>query len=120
MPDVVALERLVEDVERASQMAEALKALAHPVRLRIMACLARSGELSVGELVRRLQVPQAVISQQLNHLRVHAHVRVRPQGAQRFYGLAVSESVDLLECLVRCCTRVHSRDPVGAGANWIA
>lgn len=87
----------------AERMAEALKTLGNPTRLRIMALLACSGERTVNEIGRTLDLPQAVVSQQLATLRLHGQVKVRPEGGFRHYSVAVSQVGELLSCLVRCC-----------------
>lgn len=87
----------------AERMAEALKTLGNPTRLRIMALLACTGERSVKEIGQALGLPQAVVSQQLATLRLHGQVKVRPDGGYRHYSVAVSQVGELLACLVRCC-----------------
>lgn len=93
----------IQDPVKAARVAEALKTLGHPVRLRIMACLATRGEMTVSDLVRELALPQALVSQQLARLRLGGLIRVRPEGGYRYYALTATEAVDLLDCLVRCC-----------------
>lgn len=93
----------VKDEAKAVKMAEVLKALAHPIRLRIMALLASRGEASVTEITKELGLPQAIVSQQLGRLRLSAQVRVSSRGGFRYYSLATKEASDLLECLLRCC-----------------
>ena len=51
--------------------AESLKALAHPARLRVIAALCEQEESVIG-LSQRLDVPQAILSQQLRILRMAA------------------------------------------------
>jgi len=55
------------------------KALAHPVRIRILELLVR-GERSVQELQERLGLGQSVVSQQLSVLRANRIVTGRKQG----------------------------------------
>ena len=52
------------DNETAQNVAEVLKAVAHPVRLQIIEIL-EHGELCVGDIVQKLRIPQAAVSQQL-------------------------------------------------------
>jgi ArsR family transcriptional regulator len=61
-----------------------LKALAHPVRLRILDLLAQE-ELSVGELTEILGMAQSRVSGHLGVLRESALVRDRRQGTSAFY-----------------------------------
>lgn len=93
----------IQDSDKVLRMAEALRTLGHPIRLRILACLATRGEMTVLELARELGLPQAIVSQQLARLRLGGQVRVRSGGGFRHYSLVMTETVMLLECLARCC-----------------
>ncbi len=99
----------MEDMDKVERMAETLKALGHPVRLRIMAYLAFRGEGTVSDLAKKLGLPQAIVSQQLARLRLSGQIRVRPDRGFRYYSLATRETASLLECLVRCCHALHGR-----------
>ena len=77
-----------------------LRALGHPVRIRIMALL--SGRpLHVGALAEQLGVGQAVISQQLRILRLSRLVDVTRLGGQAVYRLADPHLCEILECFAR-------------------
>lgn len=60
--------------------AEFFKALAHPLRIRILDEL-RGGPLSVGQLRERLAVEQSTLSQQLAVLRAHNLVSTSRRGS---------------------------------------
>lgn len=100
--DTAAVRETLGDGGRAERLAGFLKAMGHPVRLRVLACLACEGERSVGDLCRHLGMPQAAVSQQLAVLRLHGIVAVRRQGGFRKYVLAVDEVRTLLSCMTRC------------------
>lgn len=87
---------------RVERVAGVLKALGHPVRLRIIGLLSCEGEKSVGDLCHSLGLPQAAASQQLGILRLHGLVSVRRRDGHRIYSLAVPEVSNLLECMSRC------------------
>jgi DNA-binding transcriptional ArsR family regulator len=59
--------------------AEFFKALAHPVRIRILEILVRGGR-SVNELQRALEVDQPIVSQQLAVLRAKNIVEAHKEG----------------------------------------
>ncbi len=113
------MNEVLKDPHKVARMAEALKALGHPIRLRIMACLAIRGEVTVCDLARELGLPQAVVSQQLARLRLGGQIRVRPSHGYRYYSLVVPETIALLDCLTRCCEATsramagtqHASDP---------
>lgn len=76
--------------------------LAHPKRLRILAAL-RRGELSVGELARRLKLPKANLSQHLALLRSRGVLRARRQGANVFYSVSnpkIIRAFDLMRAVL--------------------
>ncbi len=66
--------------------AEFFKALAHPLRIRILGLLLR-GEHSVLELQRSLNVDQPAVSQQLGVLRAKSIVVARKEGTTVRYAL---------------------------------
>jgi ArsR family transcriptional regulator len=84
-------------MEPASQLkAEFFKALAHPLRVRILEAL-RSGELGVNELVLRLGVEQSTLSQQLAILRTRDLVVGRKSGNMVFYSVKDPATFRLLD-----------------------
>ena len=89
--------RLTGDAQRASSVADTLKALAHPVRLRIVALLCE-GDENVSGLAKRLGHKQAIVSQQLRILRM-----ARLVGTSRDHGFArYTLTEPRLRELVRC------------------
>jgi DNA-binding transcriptional ArsR family regulator len=68
----------------ANFKAEFFKALAHPIRIRILDCL-RDGEKGVNELSEALHIEQANVSQQLAILRVRNIVVGRKSGSNVYY-----------------------------------
>ena len=82
-------------------MAEILKALGPPLRLRLLEVLAE-GEASVGALQEHLGTSQAIASQQLRILRSNGIVTFRRQGTLSLYSLAIPGLLNLLVCLQRC------------------
>ena len=66
---------------------EALKALAHPLRWRILTALI-AGERNVGEIEAATGISQPGLSQQLSVLRKAALVETRKEAKLVFYGLA--------------------------------
>jgi ArsR family transcriptional regulator, virulence genes transcriptional regulator len=73
--------------------AEICKTLANPKRLEIIASL-KEGELSVGELVQRLGISKANVSQHLAVLRQRKVVTSRRDGVNIFYRINNPKIVD--------------------------
>jgi ArsR family transcriptional regulator len=85
-------------------VAEVLKALAHPLRLRIVALLCE-GETHVNDLAERLEVKQAIVSQQLRILRMRRLVDVARRNGFAVYRLAEPQLPELLRCMDGCSLR---------------
>jgi DNA-binding transcriptional ArsR family regulator len=71
----------------ANFKAEFFKALAHPIRIRILDCL-RDGEKGVNELSEILQIEPANVSQQLAILRARNIVITRKAGSNVYYSVS--------------------------------
>jgi len=80
--------------------AEFFKALAHPLRIRILDEL-RRGEVGVNELCARLDVEQSTLSQQLAVLRSRSIVVGRKDGQSVFYSVRDPEVFKLLDVAKR-------------------
>jgi ArsR family transcriptional regulator len=76
--------------------AEFFKALAHPLRIRILDAL-RHGEVGVNDLCVRLDVEQSTLSQQLAVLRSHSLVAGRKDGQSVLYSVRDPEIFKLLD-----------------------
>ena len=92
---------LAEDRPRAARMADILKALAHPVRLQIVAVLCGRKETVIG-IAEQLDVKQAIVSQQLRILRMSGLVAAEREGGFSRYRLAEPRLRDLVACLGGC------------------
>jgi ArsR family transcriptional regulator len=87
--------------ERAGRLAEMLRAVAHPLRLRIIALLCGQ-ETNVNTLAERLPAAQAIVSQHLRILRMSRLVEVTRAGGEARYRLAEPHLVDLIRCVESC------------------
>ena len=76
--------------------AEFFKALAHPLRIRILDAL-RAGEVGVNELSSQLKVEQSNLSQQLAVLRGRNIVVGRKEGNNVYYSVPDAEIFRLLD-----------------------
>jgi ArsR family transcriptional regulator len=89
------------DPGRAAKVAEVLKAVAHPLRLRIVAILVE-GEANVSELAERLGAEQAIVSQQLRILRHNGLVAADREGGFATYRLLERRLETLVGCMQHC------------------
>ncbi len=76
--------------------AEFFKALAHPLRIRILDEL-RKGEVSVNDLCSRLDVEQSNLSQQLALLRTRNILATRKDGQNVYYSVRDPQLFELLD-----------------------
>ena len=81
----------------ATELAEFLRALAHPRRIQILEEL-RSGERDVASLAKATGLAHSSVSQHLMVLRAHRVVAERREGRRVFYRL---RSVELADWLVQ-------------------
>jgi len=93
--------RLVEDQHRCDRAAEVLKALGHPIRIRIIALLC-DGECNVGAMAERLGATQPAVSQQLRILRLRELVTVTRVDGFAHYRLAEPKLQTLIQCMESC------------------
>ncbi len=89
------------DAGRAAHLAEVLKAVAHPLRLRIIAILVE-GDANVSELAERLDAAQPIVSQQLRILRGHGLVAADRRDGFATYRLVERNLEGLVACIERC------------------
>ncbi len=82
--------------ELSAFIAEFFKALAHPLRIKILDAL-REGEVGVNELSSRLGVEQSTLSQQLAILRKSNIVEGRKEAQSVFYSVRDPAIFQLLD-----------------------
>lgn len=75
---------LIGKGENIDEAAEAMRAMAHPTRLKIL-CLLGSGELAVSEIVEAVGTTQGNVSQHLHILRDRGLITSRGEGRQVLY-----------------------------------
>jgi DNA-binding transcriptional ArsR family regulator len=86
---------------QSKEIAEILKAIGHPVRLRIVDALSMEA-ICVGELAEMLEQKQAVVSQQLKTLRLVGLVKSQRHSGKSYYSLNNPHLLELLNCMRRC------------------
>lgn len=92
------------DYEIAEHVAETLKAVAHPVRLQIVALL-EDNERCVGDIVQALGAKPAITSQQLNMMRDKGVLACRRDGARVYYRIKNPNVIRLLHCIYDNCSK---------------
>ena len=88
------------DMELLEEVAPTLRALAHPLRLRIVDFL-KDGERSVSEIVEATGRSQALTSHQLGLLRAHGIIKSRREGNHVYYHIIDNAALGMLDCIRR-------------------
>jgi DNA-binding transcriptional ArsR family regulator len=89
--------RLPASPLEADLLAKYFRGLGDPIRLRILELLQSEGELSVGALVERLELPQPQVSNHLACLRWCGFVEARREGRTVFNRIADARVEAMLE-----------------------
>ena len=93
--------RLSDDLGQCEHCSAILGALAHPLRLRIVAILTE-GEENVSGMTKRMDVRQSAVSQHLRILRMSGLVASRRSNGFVLYRLTMQPLHDLIACIERC------------------
>lgn len=86
------------------RIADRFRLLSDPTRLRLVNALHVDGELSVGELVERLETSYGAVSKQLGLLRSHGVVARRREGTRIYYRISDPSLSDLCDAV---CTSIR-------------
>lgn len=90
-------EMLPEDF--INQMAETIKIIGHPQRLRILEFLDVYGECAVNQIIEGVNGQQSAVSQHLNRLRQAGVLSCRREGKQVLYKIAAQNALTILNCM---------------------
>lgn len=80
-------------------MADVIRMIGHPQRLRILEYLDLHGESTVGAIVKGVSGQQGAVSQHLNRMRMAEIVVCRREGRQMLYRIGAVNAVTILNCL---------------------
>ena len=94
-------------VEFLKQASNVIKALGHPLRLKIIELL-EAGEKSVGQIHEHLNVSQPLASQHLRHMHSRGIVKFRREGTTYYYSIASEFIYKILDCVSECEQKVKS------------
>jgi DNA-binding transcriptional ArsR family regulator len=85
--------------EVLTRMAQVLKLLAHPHRLKVIEILENEDEAPVHVIVERLGLPQGTTSQHLNQMRRANLISAERRGKEVWYRIADRRSLTILNCI---------------------
>jgi DNA-binding transcriptional ArsR family regulator len=84
-----------------ADMAESLRVLAHPHRLKIVEMLDLGGSKPVHEIVDQLELPQGTVSNHLSKMRRAGIVHAERHGKEVLYRIANPNAITILDCIRR-------------------
>ena len=91
-------------------LAQTIKALSDPIRLRIILLLQAEGELCVCDLIAVLKLPQSTVSRHLAYLKRSCWVDIRRDGVWMYYSLS-RESCDICREMLQTLGRYAAQLP---------
>lgn len=100
---MASTEPLVEEEERLEQASQSLKALSHPLRLKVLCTLGRQ-EMSVQEIVARVGTSQSNISQHLGLMREKGILRTRKSANKVYYRVGDERTLQLVSLMGDLCS----------------
>lgn len=80
---------------------ELLKALGHPIRLKMVTGLLQETECNVNDMVAKLGIPQSTVSQHLGILRNKGIIAPRRDGVKMCYRVVNQRVVKLIDTLIK-------------------
>jgi ArsR family transcriptional regulator len=99
-------EDLISDDRDIEYASHSLKAMAHPLRLKILCLLGRSTEVSVHEIVEYVGTSQSNVSQHLSILRDKGILASRREANKVFYRIGEPRILELIGVMRNAfCTR---------------
>ena len=90
------------EFEKLERMAHVLKAISHPVRLKIVELLESNTQLSVAEILRQTGIEQSLLSHHLTKMKDKGVLISFREGRNIYYTLAVEEIAKIFDCMETC------------------
>lgn len=87
LPEVSGDAGILEDLDADEELAALAKAIAHPVRVRILRILAQENTYICGNIGKKIPLAQSTISQHLKVLKDAGLIRGTVEGPRVCYGL---------------------------------
>ncbi len=91
-----------KQAKQLEQVAEVLKVIAHPLRLKILKHLGTEKRSSVSELIEETGVEQSLLSHHLIKLKDKGVLNGEREGKNVYYTLADDHILNIFECMEQC------------------
>lgn len=92
---------VMDDEKRIDKTAYVLKAVAHPLRIKIIQMLHRNTELNVSTIHKNLNAEQSLISHHLINMRDKGILDIRRSGKNIYYFLVDNSVSEIIECIYK-------------------
>lgn len=90
------------EIELMEQAAYSLRAISQGTRLCVISLLSESEELTVSQLVEKLNCEQSLLSHHLTDMRAKGILNCRRDGKNCYYSLKNKQIVQIIECIKTC------------------
>ncbi|GAB4043234.1 ArsR/SmtB family transcription factor [Spirosoma foliorum] len=97
----MATEKILDDEKRIDKAAYVLKAVAHPLRIKIIQMLNESKELNVSTIYKNLNAEQSLISHHLINMRDKGILDIRRSGKNIYYFLVDAAVAEIIDCIYK-------------------
>ena len=91
----------MNDDKRMEKASYVLKAVAHPLRIKIILMLTEHQELNVSAIYKKLNAEQSLISHHLINMRDKGILDIRRSGKNIYYFLVDPAISEVIECIYR-------------------
>lgn len=95
----MATDKILEEEKRIDKAAYVLKAVAHPLRIKIIQMLNDNKELNVSAIYKNLNAEQSLISHHLINMRDKGILDIRRSGKNIYYFLVDTAVADIISCI---------------------
>ncbi|MEZ0485689.1 ArsR/SmtB family transcription factor [Fibrella aquatica] len=89
----------MEEEKKIEKAAYVLKAVAHPLRIKIILMLHENKELNVSAIYKNLNAEQSLISHHLINMRDKGILEIRRSGKNIYYFLVDNSVATVIECI---------------------
>ncbi|GAB4037998.1 ArsR/SmtB family transcription factor [Spirosoma gilvum] len=97
----MATEKVLDEEKRIDKAAYVLKAVAHPLRIKIIQMLNENKELNVSAIYKNLNAEQSLISHHLINMRDKGILEIRRSGKNIYYFLVDDAVAEIIDCIYR-------------------
>lgn len=91
----------MEDEKKIEKAAYVLKAVAHPLRIKIVLMLQEHKEMNVSAIYKNLNAEQSLISHHLINMRDKGILEIRRSGKNIYYFLVDDSVANVIDCIYR-------------------